>query len=250
MSGKTWEELWWVSYVVLAVWIVNGALIFYLLSQIDSIVNVQLYSFGLQFSKQWADSYWTTTRLMMVFLGLPMALSAAVFVAGFRKFRRKAKTIFAKRKTEPAQVTLKEKSSAFLKEKQPTDLAEKPLVISGEEPQPAPEDKQEPPSSIEKETESEEKPEPANEPEIGVITPEVIQTEQTNRETEVVETGKEPSPNADMGVMICCPTCGRVFNRPLVMLDFAGGTTHLVNVCPFCKNTLGEALDSRNDEKT
>ena len=249
-NGKAWEDLWWVSYIVLAVWIVNSALIFYLLNQIDTIVNVQLYSFDLQFSKQWADPYWTATRLMMVFLGVPMALSAAVVVAGFSRFRRKAKTAFAKRKTEPAQTTLKEKPSIVLTEKPPVEPEETPRPpVSDEQQQSAPEEQEEQPSSIEKKTEDEQKPAPVNEPKLEVFPLQIIPpTEQTNYETQVDEIEKEPPPKADSEADICCPACGKVFNRPLVTLDFSTGTTRLINVCPFCKTTLGEALDSKNDQ--
>jgi uncharacterized Zn-finger protein len=45
---------------------------------------------------------------------------------------------------------------------------------------------------------------------------------------------KEP----DSNMVISCPKCNKVFTRPLVMLDFAGGKTKLVNVCPYCNHLL------------
>jgi hypothetical protein len=38
-----------------------------------------------------------------------------------------------------------------------------------------------------------------------------------------------------------CPSCKRVFTKPLVMLDFSSGKTRLVNVCPYCNHILGGA---------
>ena len=32
-----------------------------------------------------------------------------------------------------------------------------------------------------------------------------------------------------------------MFSKPLVMLDFGGGKTRLVNVCPYCNRVLGSA---------
>jgi uncharacterized Zn-finger protein len=42
-------------------------------------------------------------------------------------------------------------------------------------------------------------------------------------------------------MFISCPKCKRVFGRPLVMLDFSGGKTRFVNVCPYCNHVLGTA---------
>lgn len=42
-------------------------------------------------------------------------------------------------------------------------------------------------------------------------------------------------------MVISCPSCKRVFGKPLVMLDFSSGKTKLVNVCPYCNHVLGGA---------
>jgi uncharacterized Zn-finger protein len=42
-------------------------------------------------------------------------------------------------------------------------------------------------------------------------------------------------------MVISCPSCKKVFGRPLVMLNFEGGKTRLVNVCPYCNHVLGNA---------
>ena len=39
-------------------------------------------------------------------------------------------------------------------------------------------------------------------------------------------------------MLVSCPKCRRVFSKPLVMLDFSGGKTRLVNVCPYCNHVL------------
>lgn len=43
------------------------------------------------------------------------------------------------------------------------------------------------------------------------------------------------------GTGISCPSCKKVFSRPLVMLNFENGKTRLVNVCPYCSHVLGNA---------
>jgi len=47
--------------------------------------------------------------------------------------------------------------------------------------------------------------------------------------------------NGDHSMVISCPSCKKVFSRPLVMLNFEGGKTRLVNVCPYCNHLLGNA---------
>ena len=42
-------------------------------------------------------------------------------------------------------------------------------------------------------------------------------------------------------MLISCPSCKKVFGKPLVMLNFEGGKTKLVNVCPYCNQVLGTA---------
>ena len=49
---------------------------------------------------------------------------------------------------------------------------------------------------------------------------------------------------------ISCPSCKKVFGRPLVMLNFENGKNRLVNVCPYCSHVLGNAekeQTSKND---
>jgi hypothetical protein len=252
MNWKVWDELWWVSYIVLAVWIVNGFLVFFLLTQIDSIVNVQLYSFGLEFSKQWADPYWTSTRLMMVFLGVPMALSAAVFVAGLRKFRKKAKTVFAKQKAKPPETALEE-TTEVATEKQPETVPateEEMEIIPEKETRDASEEKQASLPEVECEPEPAETTEGVIEPQLEVIQRQEIQPPVENPEAKKDTIRDETLGDVETGTEISCPQCGKIFNRPMVKLDFNKGTTRLVSVCPFCSHVLGEASGSENAEKT
>jgi hypothetical protein len=51
--------------------------------------------------------------------------------------------------------------------------------------------------------------------------------------------------------VISCPSCKKVFSRPLVMLDFTEGRTRLINVCPYCSHSLGETENSdKHPDKT
>jgi uncharacterized Zn-finger protein len=57
----------------------------------------------------------------------------------------------------------------------------------------------------------------------------------------VCEERKAKITEANSSMVISCPSCKKVFSRPLVMLNFEGGKTKLVNVCPYCNNVLGSA---------
>ena len=51
-------------------------------------------------------------------------------------------------------------------------------------------------------------------------------------------------------VLIFCPSCKKVFSRPLALLDFSGKSPKLVNVCPYCNSRLkGEKAKQDKDVK-
>jgi len=54
----------------------------YLLTIIDSIVHNQLYQFGLSFSYDWANPYWTVLRISLALLGL-IAVAASMNITYF-----------------------------------------------------------------------------------------------------------------------------------------------------------------------
>jgi len=47
----------------------------------------------------------------------------------------------------------------------------------------------------------------------------------------------------------CCPSCKKVFGRPLVMLNFEDGKNRLVNVCPYCNHVL-ENTENKQTSKS
>jgi uncharacterized Zn-finger protein len=58
----------------------------------------------------------------------------------------------------------------------------------------------------------------------------------------------QPQPvKEDNHMVVSCPSCKRVFGKPLVMLDFSSGKTRLVNVCPYCNHVLGDADEKASD---
>lgn len=67
----------------------------------------------------------------------------------------------------------------------------------------------------------------------GGRVPVVRQVEETKRDKVSEESARD-------SMLIACSKCGKRFSRPILMLDFSGGKTKLVNVCPFCGARLGE----------
>jgi hypothetical protein len=55
----------------------------------------------------------------------------------------------------------------------------------------------------------------------------------------------EPSRN-DM--LFSCPSCKKVFGRPLLLLDSSSGSSRIINVCPYCNSRLnGEAENKKKN---
>jgi len=203
MKLKTPDGLSRAVYVVLGVWIVNGALISYFLSQIDTLINVRLYDFNLQFSEEWAAPYWTSLRLIYAFTALQVG--AIVLVVAWALVRNR----------KPVSVSSPERKI----EKEVEVLAEVPV------------------EKVEAEAEQVQVLEPKS-PETGesLSVREVQEATQTEKAEEELKGNEQPP-------ALSCPTCGKTFSRPLVMLDFGDGKTRLVDVCPYCKHILDRHSD-------
>ena len=84
-------------------------------------------------------------------------------------------------------------------------------------------------------------PQKASEP---LILPKRNQSLRVNN-TEVAEP-EENSENRVSNMLISCPKCKKVFQTPLVMLDFSGTKPGLMNVCPYCNQVLGNSEAERD----
>ena len=74
---------------VLITWIISAVVMLFSLNSIDTIVNSELYDYGLQLSANWLLPYWTYIRLNYALLALPMILSLFVLLLGFRRKKEK-----------------------------------------------------------------------------------------------------------------------------------------------------------------
>jgi uncharacterized Zn-finger protein len=77
-------------------------------------------------------------------------------------------------------------------------------------------------------------------PEKKDIIPQSVRPPQGNVKVEPPRIAREApkSVEANSNGGISCPHCKKVFGRALVMLDFHGGKTQLVSVCPYCNHVL------------
>lgn len=154
------NDFWFVR-IVLVLWLIYSVFIVFLIGRLDNVVHTTLYSFGLQFSHDWAQPYWAFLRLIYVFLAIPVVLSAVVLVSSF----------WRQRDGKASTVRLEER--------------------------------------------------------LG---------------------GRKVQPLRENHVVVSCPSCKKVFSKPLVMLDLRQGKPKLVNVCPYCDHVLGIA-ESVESEK-
>ena len=60
--------------------------VFYSLTLLDNIVHGSLYYYGLQFSYDWANPYWTTFRIVQALLGLTVVLTLFSTIYVFKKY--------------------------------------------------------------------------------------------------------------------------------------------------------------------
>jgi len=209
MGSETSDDVGWLGYIILGVWIINGVLVSFLLTRIDSIVNGQLYGYGLQYNHEWTDTYSTNLNLIYVSMCIPIALSSIVLTLALR-VRKQRLGYLIRRKTKPEM-------ELFIKvpETKVEGEAENEHILATQE----------------QTSETEE---------TCVV--------QKQPETLSAETGVEKSEVKENNeLVILCPSCRKFCRRPLIRLDSSGGKTRLVNVCPFCNHILGEAFNGKKN---
>jgi hypothetical protein len=216
MNSKTSEKLWWLSYIVLAIWILSGAVVIFLLLRIDSIIHVQLYHFGLKFSADWAEPYWSDNHLILAFVGFPMVLSALVLGLGALRFKKQGLSFLSKKKNTLAETE--------------PPKAEVNLAPANEQ------------NTLEQKAEAPEMQEnAATNTETNVVLD--VTPEQKMLENDVTQKNNTKENNAQA---LTCPSCKRTINKPLIKLDFSSTKIRLVNICPYCSTIIAEVKNKKN----
>jgi hypothetical protein len=75
----------WLTRIALIFSIATAIFAMFLYTQIDSLVNHNLYTFKLQFDPAWYNPYSAYTKLIYICLSIPIAVSAAVLGLSFLK---------------------------------------------------------------------------------------------------------------------------------------------------------------------
>jgi uncharacterized Zn-finger protein len=100
VSFRSLFQGYWLTRIILVVWIVSSGFLLFSLNQIDGIIHDRMYDFGLQFSYEWAQPYWTYIRLVYVALSIPMFLSAVALTFSIPNIKNDRKQVQAR--TEPS----------------------------------------------------------------------------------------------------------------------------------------------------
>jgi uncharacterized Zn-finger protein len=93
VSFKSLFQGYWLTRIILVVWIVSSGFLLFSLNQIDGIIHGTMYNYGLQFNNAWAQPYWSYTRLIYVALSVPMVLSAATLLFSYPKRKNDKKQV-------------------------------------------------------------------------------------------------------------------------------------------------------------
>ena len=63
-----------------------------------------------------------------------------------------------------------------------------------------------------------------------------------------IQPSEPKTKNGKGKTVISCSNCNKPVSRPLVMLNFEGGKTRLVNVCPYWKHRLEQVKEEATSE--
>jgi uncharacterized Zn-finger protein len=91
MTLKTFLQGSWFQRTVLIVWLVSSGLVMFSQKNVDSIVNVTLYQYKLQFSDNWAQPYWFYARMLYATQFVSIGLTLVALASGFLKKENGAK---------------------------------------------------------------------------------------------------------------------------------------------------------------
>lgn len=201
----------WLSRILLIAIIATSSIVMYAINEIDKIINGnqvgQLYYYSLQFSLDWANPYWGFTQIIYISLGATIIMSTVVLLLEFIKTK---KTTHPLPSLKSSQKFIQTTPLPIVSKTQPTSKPPEVTIIQH-------------------------KPEPATSQKPITAKPVEIKTKTTNKTAATAVTTTETAQTNST-----CPSCKKGFSQPLVMLDFEGGKSKLVNVCPYCNQVLGD----------
>lgn len=175
----------------------------YTLTLVDQLLQGTLFSYGLVFSYDWANPYWTLLRVTWALL----AISAAAITINTISIIRS----ISKEKQQSVEV-------------QPTRRVEEDIR---------------PTFKTKKDTE------PAtNAPELR------SSQKVAPKPTSTTAPAPPPSHASPEARLFKCTHCGKAFTQPLRMLNFQVDPPRIMNVCPFCNETMPAGPTAKESEQT
>ena len=180
----------------------------YTLNMLDMIVHGTLYQYGLQFSYDWANPYWTLLRVIQALLSVITVVTTVSLLLTVRAHlsERSSNT----RVTQVPKVVAKTPVTTHSPEKPSTahTSPSRSTTIAA------------PSSAHQLERVS------VSKPSFTPASPVLIPAPASTRK------------HADTSGLFKCAHCRKTFTQPLRMLDFQGDRPRIVNICPFCNEII------------
>lgn len=267
-----------VFFVLLGIWLLFFAVYFF--DRLDHVVHNDLYNYGLQFSIEWAQRYWTFARLMVSFIvvavltiGVSSAVSLfqararksyrdlicalvllGVLMIGFSMFLFTFVNNIVNR--DLYRYGLQFSSAWYGRYVTNLDLflgfLGATIALEGVLIAYLFSDLRFAHTLVRKEASSEVVAgEPAGLVKGGAIgSNEVLPEGRPEQRVKplVTGSGEEQEVVGDKALLIVCPNCKKTFRNPLIVLDFRDGKPRMVNVCPYCKYFLRKYTGSSDQQ--
>ncbi len=203
-----------------------------LIIALSGIVMFVINQYGLQFSTDWINPYLSYAIIVNISLAATMGVSAIALLLGFIPKPKLEEPIIKKEQTEPEPQPTPTLSPSIQTQPVIETPPKQQTPLPAPQPQPAPQVQ----------------PQPKPKPQVQAPSPKPQPAPQPVQPVEAVQEQKPKTSKQSKGndkAANTCPSCKKAFTQPLVMLDFEGGKSKLVNVCPYCNQVLGNT-----EEKT
>jgi hypothetical protein len=209
-----------IKRVLLAVVILaSSAAAVYTLNMLDMIVHGTLYQYGLEFSYEWANPYWTLLRVVQALLTVIMVATTVNLLLNvrvhFSKRSSRTRVTQVPKVVAKAPVTTRSQERPLIAHTSPS----RPSMATAPSPVPQPERIS------------------ASKSSVAPVSPVPILAPAPTRK------------HADDSGLIRCPHCGKTFTQPLRMLDFQGDRPRIVNICPFCNEIIASVPRGEEGEE-
>lgn len=209
-----------IKRVLLAVVIlVSSVVAAYALNMLDVIVHGTLYQYGLQFSYDWANPYWTLLRVLQALLSVIMVATTVSLLLNVRDHLSKrsstSRVAQVPKVVAKAPVTARSPESPLIAHASPSRSSTVTARSSAPQPERV---------SVSK-------------PSFAPTSPVPIPAPASTRK------------HADTSGLFRCPHCRKTFTQPLRMLDFQGDRPRIVNICPFCNEIIASAPREEQGEQ-